>query len=88
MKIDLTSYRHLATITESVCKNNPYAKDDIELISLISIASGAPVIAAAYYYAAYIKNLNANIQKNIDNLIKFYGYTEITGINEVLGDLC
>lgn len=84
MKIDLTKYSNIKATVEAICINNPYNRDCVELISLIAVASGAPAIAAAYYYAAYIGHIDTKVQQNIDSIVKFYGYTEIIGIETVL----
>lgn len=84
MIIDLNKYRSIAPIVASVAQNNSQ-KDEREIVSLISVASGAPVIASAYYYAAYSGAISTQIRLQIDSTVKFYGYTKILGLEEVLG---
>lgn len=83
MKVDLTKYKVIANLVASIYQNNSH-KSHAELMSIIAVASGAPVIVAAYYYAAHIGGLNAEIQQHIDAIVKFYRYTEIIGIEELL----
>ena len=84
MKIDLRHYNNIAPTVGSVCKNNA-GKEVAELVSLIAVASNAPAVVSAYYYAAYIGGINDDVQKQIDVLVKFYGYEEIIGIEDILG---
>lgn len=84
MKIDLSKYKAITNLVASICKNNSH-KSHAELMSIIAVASGAPVVVAAYYYAAHIGGLNTEIQQHIDSIVKFYGYKEIIGIEELLG---
>lgn len=83
MTIDLTKYANIKNTVDSVCKYNS-GKSSSELISLISVASNAPIIVSAYYYAAHVGKITPEIQKQIDVVVKFYGYSNIVGIESVL----
>lgn len=84
MQIDIRKYANIAPLIEHICRNNSL-KDEPELVGLIAIATGAPVIACAYYFAAYKGHISENLAAHIEGIIRFYKYTHIVGVDEVLG---
>lgn len=80
MNINLRLYKAVIPSIRSIVENNPWYSD-AQLVSVCSVATGAPVVACAYYLA-HIKGMTSEIQNSIDSLIEFYRIKEVEYINE------
>jgi hypothetical protein len=76
MKITLSNYSNITPTVKSVCLNNA-SKPHKEMVSLIAVASYAPVIVACYYYIEHLGYTPPEVQEQIDSLMAFYKYEEI-----------
>lgn len=83
MTVNLKKYSAIRPSVKAICLNNS-GKDCRELVSLIAVSTGAPCIVAAYYYAEYIGHISEALQAQIDSIKKFYGYSYIEGIENLL----
>lgn len=86
MIIDLNLYKNSYPSIVNVCLNNKNVPHE-QLISLISVATYVPVIVCCYYYSKYLGYMPKEIKSRIDNIEKFYNYTEIKGKEDFLFEI-
>lgn len=81
MKIDVSKFKHVKDTLISFIKDNP--QNSLESnIALVSSFTHVPLIALYHISIKYVSNSNSLID-SLDDIIKFYGYTKIEGIDEL-----
>lgn len=55
----------------------------MDLVANIAVACNCPVIVCCYYYAEALGHMPQETERQIENLMKFYKYDTIQGIDSL-----
>lgn len=55
-------------------------RDHVDLVANIAVACNCPVIVCCYYYAECLGHMPEETKKQIENLMEFYKYETVLGI--------
>ncbi len=84
MLLDIGLYDHGFIQFTSYCSD----KKDVDVVHTITVFAaftGIPIVAVSYF-AESVYGLTPEIKKLRDNIIDFYGYTDIIGIEAYVGE--
>ena len=79
MKIELHKYTNIRPTVKSMIENN-FNRDHVDLVANIAVACNCPVIVCCYYYAEALGHMPEETKNQINNLMEFYKYDTIKGI--------
>ena len=80
MRLNINLYKSIIPSIISIAKNNP-TKVGSELIGLCSVATGAHIIACAYYLS-FLEGHKDLYKEHIDKLKSFYKIEFIDGLED------
>jgi hypothetical protein len=81
MKLTVSEFKHVKkTLLDYINKNSD--KNIEDNIAMVSSFTGVPLVALYHIVIKYHSNTE-NLKTSLNNIIKFYGYTQIDGIDDL-----
>lgn len=80
MSLDLRLYRAVIPGLKNIIASHQSSKKS-EIASIAAIATNAPIVVCCYYIG-FITGFDDELNSTINNLVSFYRYDKIEGIDE------
>lgn len=77
MRINLALYRANIPRVRTLVASHSHKMTQSQLASLITQATGMPLIASCYLLAGVMNRKDSDLEETIDRLIEFYNYSGV-----------